>query len=91
MGKKVANAKLKVPGQNAKTKLSVFNTFANKLSTAHKKHSESLDNTKKRLMESKKTNSMLRLSKRSSRFALLDDNDNAPMLTHKGKPINELK
>jgi hypothetical protein len=43
-------------------------------------------------MENKKVNKMIKVSKKTSKFSLLEDN-NAPTtgLTHKGKNIHELK
>jgi len=54
--------------------LSVFNRFANKVTEAKKKKIEKVSDTKQRLMEAKKTNKMLKVSKRTSKFALIDDN-----------------
>jgi len=42
-------------------------------------------------MESKKTNKLVKVSKRTSKFALLDDEKIPTGLTHRGKNISELK
>ncbi len=71
--------------------LSVFNRFANKVTEAKKKKIEKVSDTKQRLMEAKKTNKMVKVSKRTSKFALIDDNQNLPSgLTHRGKNIGDL-
>lgn len=42
-------------------------------------------------MEAKKSNKMLKVSKRTSKFALIDDNEALPKgLTHRGKNIGDL-
>lgn len=74
MGKKIKNQKLMVPKNAPKeNKLSAFNSFANNLTAARKKKTEKIGDTKKRLMEAKKTNKMFKVSKRTTKFALLDD------------------
>lgn len=92
MGKKVKNPKLiKQQGGNKESVLSVFNRFANRVAESHKKKIEKVGDTKQRLMEAKKTNKMIKVSKRTSKFALIDDEPLTGGLTHKGKSINELK
>lgn len=53
--------------------ISAFNKFANKVTDSKKKKIEKVGDTKQRLLEAKKTNKMLKVSKRNSKFALLDD------------------
>ncbi len=43
-------------------------------------------------MEAKKNNKIVKVSKKTSKYALLEDNENqAYGLTHKGKKIDEIK
>lgn len=72
--------------------ISAFNRFANKVTESKRKKIEKVGDTKQRLLEAKKTNKMVKVSKRNSKFALLDDGQNVPTgLTHKGVNIGELK
>lgn len=74
MGKKINNAKLmKRQGGPQETMLSAFNKFANKVTESRHKRIEKIGDTKQRLMEAKKTNKMVKVSKRTSKFALLDE------------------
>ncbi len=76
MGKKVTNPKLlKTSPTQPINKLSAFNRYANRLSEAHKKKVEKMGDTKKRVMEAKKSNKMVKVSKRTSKFALLEEGD----------------
>ncbi len=55
--------------------LSTFNKFANKITQSKRKKIEKVGDTKSRLMEAKKANKMLKVSKRTTKFALTDDNN----------------
>lgn len=48
-----------------------------------------MSDTQKRLLDSKRNNKMLKVSKKNKRFGLLDDEDNIhdAGLTHKGMPL----
>ena len=52
---------------------SAFNQHAERLANSHKKKIEKLGDTKQRLMDNKKRNRMVKVSKRTSKFALIDD------------------
>lgn len=90
MGKKVKNAKLLKGGQSKPTMLSMFNQYANKLADSHKKKIQKVGDTKQRLIDSKKRNRMVKVSKRTSKFALIDDEQPVHGLTHRGTKINQL-
>ena len=90
MGKKITNHKLLKKSQPTSL-LSAFNQHANKMANSNRKKIEKVDVTKQRLMENKKNNRMVKVSKRTSKFALIDDEQPIHGLTHKGTKINELK
>ena len=93
MGKTITNKKLNGQARpKNESILSVFNKYANKVTEAHKKKIEKVGDTKQRLLEAKKNNRMVKVSKRTSKFALLEDNTQ-PLsgLTHKGKNIKDIK
>ena len=69
---------------------SAFNAFANKIAQAKRKKIEKVGDTKQRLMQAKRTNKLLKVSKRTSKFALLQDQP-AQGLTHRGQKISDLK
>jgi hypothetical protein len=48
-----------------------------------------MTDTQKRLIESKRNNKMIKISKKAKKFGLLDDDENLHEggLTHKGMPI----
>lgn len=72
MGKKIKNPKLLKQNQNnTNSMISAFNQYANKIADAKRKKIEKVGDTKQRLMEAKKSNKMLKVSKRTSKFALL--------------------
>ena len=52
-----------------------------------------MNDTQKRLSESKNNNKMIKVSKKAKKFALLDDDEEGDMLglTHRGKGIKDLK
>jgi hypothetical protein len=92
MGKKVNNPKLlKSKGGNSESMLSVFNRFANKVTDSHRKKIEKVGDTKQRLVDNKKQNRMVKVSKRTSKFALMEDDQPTHGLTHKGTNISDLK
>ena len=92
MGKKIKNPKLLKQGlPNNESMLSLFNKHANKVAHSHQKKIEKMGDTKQRLMEAKKTNKMVKVSKRTSKFALIEDGPLEQGLTHRGKAINDLK
>ena len=91
MGKKIKNPKLlKNKGQPPQTMVSMFNQYADRMANSHKKKIEKVGDTKQRLMESKKRNRMVKVSKRTSKFALMDDDEPTHGLTHRGTKINEM-
>jgi hypothetical protein len=72
MGKKIFNPKLlKSKPENAIAKASPFNNYANRLVQAKKKKAEKMGDTKKRLMEAKKNNKIVKVSKKTNKYALL--------------------
>lgn len=90
MGKKVKNAKL-LKGEPKQSMASMFNQYADRLAKSHSKKIEKVGDTKQRLMDNKKRNRMVKVSKRTSKFALMDQEGPAHGLTHKGTKINQLK
>ena len=91
MGKKINNPKLMKNKQGSDSMLSAFNSYANKISDAKRKKIERVGDTKQRLMQAKKSNKMMKVSKRTSKFALIEENEQVPQgLTHRGKKINDL-
>lgn len=89
MGRKVKNPKL-LKKEGSVSMASAFNAFANKIAQAKRKKIEKVGDTKQRLMEAKRTNKLLKVSKRTSKFALLEDQP-AQGLTHRGQKISDLK
>lgn len=73
MGKKIYNPKLQKQGAGKDSMMSAFNQYANKLSAAKQKKIEKVGDTKQRLLEKKKSNKMMKVSKRTAKFALLED------------------
>ena len=71
MGKKVKNAKL-LKGEPKQSMASMFNQYADRLAKSHSKKIEKVGDTKQRLMDNKKRNRMVKVSKRTSKFALMD-------------------
>jgi nitrate/nitrite-specific signal transduction histidine kinase len=89
MGRKISNPKLLKKTEGG-SMASAFNQFADRLAQAKRKKIEKVGDTKQRLMEAKRTNKMLKVSKRTSKFALLEDQP-AHGLTHRGQKITDLK
>jgi hypothetical protein len=71
--------------------------LANRLADSKKKKIEKLTDTQKRLLESKKNNKMIKVSKKAKKFALLDEDDPSGQgaqglgLTHRGINVRDLK
>ena len=92
MGKKVTSSKLTKPqAARNESMLSVFNRFANQLTESKKRKIEKLGDTKQRLMEAKKSNKFVKVSKKTTKFALIEDGQGLPeVMTHRGKNIGDL-
>ena len=72
--------------------LSVFNQHADRVTAAKRKKIEKVGDTKQRVLEAKKASKMVKVSKRNSRFALLEDGEEGGRgLTHRGKRVSELE
>eukprot|EP00919_Chromeraceae_sp_WS-2016_P034065 GHVR01080733.1.p1 GENE.GHVR01080733.1~~GHVR01080733.1.p1 ORF type:complete len:100 (+),score=14.71 GHVR01080733.1:125-424(+) len=94
MAKKIVNSKLlKSKPITSENKLSAFNNHANKLVAARNKKAEKVDQTKKRLIDNKRSNQMIKISKKATKFSLLEDGAETGMggMTHKGKKIEDIK
>lgn len=89
MGRKITNPKL-LKKQETGSMASAFQAYASKLAQAKRRKIEKVGDTKQRLMEAKRTNKMLKVSKRTSKFALLEEQP-AQGLTHRGQKITDLK
>jgi nucleolar protein 14 len=89
MGKKVQNPKL-LKQQKAPSLLSLFHQHANSLAQAHRKKIEKVGDTKQRLLDNQKHNRLLKASKRTSKFALIEDSQPSHGLTHRGTRIQQL-
>ncbi len=70
--------------------MSVFNQHANKVTAAKHKKIEKVGDTKQRMLETKKSSKLMKVSKRNSRFALLEDGE-VGGLTHKGRKVGEME